>query len=166
MNSVSRNVLSGFLAVLFIAVSITGVMMYFKIRIFSSETIHIWIGFLFVLISLLHLVKNWSGFLSYFKKSSTFGAISAGFFLVALFVIVPLFGPQDKGINPKGAMINALMNAPIEKIAVFLDMDGALMIKRLSDQKQIMVSPKQSVSEIAKANHKNNDEILGVLFQK
>ena len=71
MNVIPRNVLSALLMVMFAVVSITGVMMYFKIRVLSSEALHIWLGFAFVVISCLHLLKNWNGFLSYFKKRST-----------------------------------------------------------------------------------------------
>ena len=42
MNVIPRNILSGLLTVMFAVVSITGVMMFFKIRVLSSEALHIW----------------------------------------------------------------------------------------------------------------------------
>lgn len=166
MKVIPRNILSALLTTVFAVVAITGIMMFFKMRLLSTEVIHIWLGLGFTVISVLHLLKNWVGFVSYFKKSSTMLSIGVVLCVVALFVVVPMFGMQDKGVNPKGVMIGALMNQPIEKVATFLDMDSGLIVKRLSEQKQIIVSAKQSVNEIAKANGKKSDEILNVIFQK
>jgi len=163
MNVIPRNILSALLTVMFAVVSITGVMMFFKIRILSSEALHIWLGFAFVAISCLHLFKNWSGFISYFKKRSTLLAIFFGFFVILAFVLPPLVSPQEKGVNPKGKIIGTMMNAPLSKIAAFVDLDEELMVKVLADH-QILASSKQSVTEIAKANGKTNDDILNIVF--
>jgi len=163
MNVIPRNILSALLTVMFAVVSITGVMMFFKIRMLSSETLHIWLGFAFVTISCLHLLKNWNGFLSYFKKRSTLLSIFFGFLVILVFIIPPLVSPVEKGVNPKGVVIGAMMNAPLSKVAVFVSLDEEMMVKVLAD-KQIVASSKQSVSEIAKANGKTNDEILNIVF--
>lgn len=163
MNVIPRNILSALLTVMFAVVSITGVMMFFKIRILSSETIHIWLGFAFVAISCLHLLKNWNGFLSYFKKRSTLLSIFFGFLVILAFVVPPLVNPAEKGVNPKGAVIGTMMSASLSKVAVFVGLDEEMMVKVLAD-KQIVASSKQSVSEIAKANGKTNDEILNIVF--
>lgn len=55
------------------------------------------------------------------------------------------------------------MNAPLSKVAAFVDLDDEMMIKMLA-QKQILASSKQSVLEIAKASGKTNDEILNIVF--
>lgn len=164
MNVIPRNILSTLLTVMFAVVSITGVMMFFKIRILSSETLHIWLGLVFVAISCLHLLKNWSVFFSYFKKRSTLLSVLFGIVITAIFIITPLLNPQqEKGVNPKGAVFGAMMSEPLSKVAVFMDLDEEMMVKVLAD-KQIVASSKQSVSEIAKANGKTNDEILNIVF--
>lgn len=164
MSVVPRNVLSAFLSIMFAVVSITGVMMYFKIRVLSSEALHIWLGFAFVAISCLHLFKNWSGFLSYFKKRSTVLSLLFGVVVILAFVVPPLVNPQEKGVNPKGKIIGTMMNAPLSKVAAFVDLDEEIMVKLLANQ-QILASSKQSVSEIAKASGKTNDEILAIVFK-
>ena len=55
------------------------------------------------------------------------------------------------------------MSAPLSKVAAFVDLDDEMMVKVLAD-KQIIASSKQSVTEIAKANGKTNDEILAIVF--
>ena len=163
MNVIPRNILSSLLTVMFAVVSITGVMMFFKIRILSSEALHIWLGFAFVAISCLHLFKNWNGFLSYFKKRSTLLSILFGLMVILAFIVPPLLIPQEKSVNPKGKIIGTMMSAPLSKLATFADLDEEMMVKALAN-KQILASSKQSISEIAKANDKTNDEVLNIVF--
>lgn len=163
MNVIPRNILSALLTVVFAVVSITGILMFFKIRVLSTTTLHIWLGLAFTIISCLHLLKNWSGFLSYFKKRSTLLSIGFGILITAIFMITPLINPQEKSINPKTKILRAMISAPLSKVAAFVDLDEEMMVKVLADQ-QIVASTKQSVSEIAKANDKTNDEILKIVF--
>jgi hypothetical protein len=163
MNFVPRNILSALLTVVFVVVSVTGVLMYFKIRMFSVQSLHIWLGFAFALVGCLHLFKNWRGFISYFKKRSTFLSVAFALFVTATFIILPLINPQEKRISPKNQLFSAMLNAPLSKVAAFVDLDEEMMVKALADH-QILASHKQSVSEIAKANEKSNDEILNIVF--
>ncbi|MDD3325318.1 MAG: DUF4405 domain-containing protein [Sulfurospirillaceae bacterium] len=163
MQSVSRNILSAFLMVMFIVVSITGVMMYFKIRIFSAEALHIWLGFLFVGLSSMHLLKNWSAFCSYFKKRSTFLSLSAGIIICCAFIIPPLFSSAPKEVSPKSVIIGTMMNAPLAKVALFVDLDVYNVIEVLKN-KNIVADMDKSISQIAKVNNKPKEEILGLVF--
>ncbi len=160
---IPRNILSTLLMLFFTIVSITGIMMYFKIRIFSSEVLHIWLGFACVALVCLHVVKNWSAFSSYFKRRSTFGAILFGVFVVLAFVIPPLFNSHKKEVNPKGTIIKTMMSAPLSKVVAFVDLDMDKTLKGLMD-KQISATREQSITQIAKANNKTNDEILKIVF--
>ncbi len=163
MRAIPRNIVSSFLMVLFMVVSITGVMMYFKIRILSSEALHIWLGFAFVALACVHVIKNWSGFSTYFKKRSTLVSIGVCLLIVMAFVVPPLIYPQQKGINPKAKIISTMMNAPLSKLAVFVDMDVQNMVKSLSD-KEIVVTQDESISGIAKRTHLKTDDLLAIVF--
>jgi len=164
MNVLPRNVVSGFLFVSFLAVALTGILMFFKIRVLSTEAIHIWLGLGMVIIVWFHLVKNWVGFKGYFKKSSTYVALVVGILIIALFVAVPLLDNAPEKVNPKALVFKALMDQPLEKVAVFLDMDAETMLKRLSDDGHMVASARQSVSEIAKANDTDNGRVLALIF--
>ena len=163
-NAIPRNLLSAFLFVMYFVVAITGVMLYFKIRILSSQTIHIWLGFAFALISILHLVKNWSGFAMYFKKRSTFLAIIVSCLIVGAFMAYPFLNPQPKGVNPKGKVLGAMVNTSLLKLADFTDIEVQVMLKNLASEK-MLASATQSISEIARANQKSNDEVLAIAFR-
>lgn len=163
MNSIPRNILSGLLAVLFVVASITGVMMYFKIRILSAEAVHIWIGFAFVILSALHLVKNWTGFVSYFKKRSTISAMVVGVCMVLAFVLPPLFSTKAEVINPKAKVFGTMMNAPLSKVTTFVGIEYSEALSSLKNAK-IDAKDGQSAKEIGKANNKSADEVLQVVF--
>lgn len=164
MNFVPRNILSALLMVMFSIVSITGVMMYFKIRMLSSEALHIWLGFTFVVLSALHLFKNWNGFFSYFKKRSTLLSMIFGLGVILAFVLPPLLNPtSQKSINPKSVVFKAMMSAPLSNLTAFVNLDDELIVKALAE-KQIRASHKQSITEIAKANDKTNDEVMAIVF--
>ncbi|WP_060824958.1 DUF4405 domain-containing protein [Sulfurospirillum cavolei] len=163
MNVIARNIVSSLLMILFSVVSVTGVMMFFKIRILSGEVLHIWLGFVFVLISCLHVMKNWNNVRIYFTKRSTHFTFLLGLCVVVVFVAMPLFQPQERTINPKGLIFQTMMSAPLSKLAAFTDIDEELMVKELANR-NISASGRQSILEIAKANDTTNDAILKIVF--
>ena len=164
MKVIPRNILSALLSVVFVVVSITGILMYFKVRMFSIQTLHIWLGFAFALVGCLHLFKNWKGFLSYFKKRSTVVSIAFGVLVTLTFIVVPLINPQEKSISPRNQLLRVMMQSPLSKVADFMDLDADQMVKALAE-KQVVASKKQSVLEIAQANDKSNDEIVTIVFK-
>ena len=164
MKVIPRNILSALLSVIFLVISITGILMYFKIRMFSIQTLHIWLGFAFVLAGCLHLFKNWRGFLSYFKKRSTFLSIAFGVFVIISFIAVPLINPHEKSVSPRNQLFKVMMGTPLFQVADFMDLDADRMVKALADE-QITASKKQSILEIAQANEKSNDAIVKIVFK-
>lgn len=164
MISVPRNIVSAVLTALFAVVAISGVLMFFKIRLLSMEAMHIWLGLAFVVIALLHLLKNWSAFSNYFKKQSTTASILAIVVVCSLFIATALLDNKEKGVNPKQKIFSTVMVAPLSSIALFFNLDAEAIVKNLHQQSQILATPKQSVSEIAKASGKSNDEILQIIF--
>jgi len=164
MKVIPRNILSALLSVVFVVVSITGILMYFKIRMFSIQTLHIWLGFAFALAGCLHLFKNWKGFLSYFKKRSTFLSIAFGIFVIIAFIVIPIINPQEKRVSPRNQLFKVMMSTPLFQVADFMDLDADRMVKALANE-QIVASKKQSVVEIAQANEKSNDEIVNIVFK-
>jgi len=56
------------LAIGFIVISVTGILMFFHIENGVIKNLHEWIGLLFVGVGIFHLVINWKSFLSCFKN--------------------------------------------------------------------------------------------------
>lgn len=159
-----RNILSALLTALFAVVAISGVLMFFKIRLLAMESLHIWLGLAFVLMAVFHLAKNWTAFNSYFKKQSTLLSIGAVCVVCAIFVAIPLLDTTPNGVNPKQKIFFTVMNTPLSNVAQFFKLDADMMVKNLHDQRQIIATPQQSVSEIIKKSGKSSDEILQTIL--
>jgi nitroreductase len=93
-SSTSRTCVSPIVAVTFVIVSVTGILMLLHVQASGINNLHEWIGVLFVAAGLFHLVLNWKAFLPYLKKR--IGVAAAAFALllgVALYVFpIHLFG--------------------------------------------------------------------------
>lgn len=70
MNIFKKSCLSGLVAISFVLVGISGVLMLFHVRIGAMTVLHEWIGLLFVLAGVLHLILNWKIFAKYCKQRS------------------------------------------------------------------------------------------------
>lgn len=97
--STHKSWISPLLAVTFIAVSLTGILMLFHIRLPGMHPIHKWGGLLFVAAGVVHLLLNWKVFASYFKNSRSVWAASLS--VAALIFIVMASPARDnkKNIN-------------------------------------------------------------------
>lgn len=156
-----RNILSALLTALFAIVAISGVLMFFKIRLLAMESLHIWLGLAFVIMAVFHLAKNWTAFGTYFKKKSTLLSIGV---VCAIFVAIPLLDTTPKGVNPKQKIFSTVMNTPLSNVAQFFKLDAKMMVKNLYDQHQIIATTQQSIGEITKASGKPSDEILQIIL--
>jgi hypothetical protein len=63
-----RTVLSPFLLVLFLTLSVTGLLMLLHIRNGAIVTAHEWTGLVFIIAGLIHFILNFRQFLSYFRQ--------------------------------------------------------------------------------------------------
>lgn len=89
-----RSFISPFVAVTFFAVSITGILMLFHIKLGGIHAIHEWGGIAFVVGGSIHLILNWKAFTSYFKKSKAMYVVLAGG-LIMLFALIASPGGGD-----------------------------------------------------------------------
>ena len=159
-----RNIVSAFLTALFAVVAISGVLMFFKIRLLAMESLHIWLGLAFVVMAALHLAKNWTAFGTYFKKKSTLLSLGSVCVVCAIFVAVALLNSTEKGFNPKQKIFSTVMSEPLSNVAQFFNLDAKMMVQNLQDQYQIVATAQQSVSEITKTSGKSSDEILQIIL--
>ena len=88
-----RTWISPFVAVSFLVLSITGIMMLLHIKSGGIVNLHEWIGVFFVIAGALHLILNWSSFLACFRKRQSVIAIVVVLVISSLF----LFGGSNDG---------------------------------------------------------------------
>lgn len=103
-NSVFREVISPLVAVSFLAVATTGIMMMLHVRFGSIKAVHEWMGVAMAVAALLHLFINWRVFMALYRHLLAVVATLAGLLLLgALLLLVPADkrgGPGDRHDGP------------------------------------------------------------------
>ena len=84
-----RSLISPFVGIAFLAVSITGILLFFHVKNYSIILIHEWLGWAFVAGGIVHLLINYRSMLSYMKSIG--GALSAAT-AVLLLIILSILG--------------------------------------------------------------------------
>lgn len=83
----SKNLVSLSVALVFLVLSVTGLLIYFGQGAHAVEHVHAWFGILFVAAAVFHIVNNWSSLLGYSRERRT-GAIRSEFVLPGLIALV------------------------------------------------------------------------------
>ena len=83
----SKNLVSLSVALVFLVLSITGLLIYFGQGSHPVEHVHAWFGVLFVAAAVFHIVNNWSSIMAYSKDRKT-GGIKREFIIPALIAMV------------------------------------------------------------------------------
>lgn len=83
----SKNLVSLSVALVFLVLSVTGLLIYFAQGTHAVEHIHAWFGILFVAAAVFHVVNNWSSIMGYTKNRRT-GGIRREFVVPALVAVV------------------------------------------------------------------------------
>ena len=91
--------ISPFVGFSFFIVSITGLLMFMHVRIHAINSLHEWMGLLFVITGVFHLILNWSVFLSYFNKKQGAVALLVVLLFALLFTFSGLSGNRDHSIK-------------------------------------------------------------------
>ena len=76
-------------AVSFLAVTITGFLMLFHVRLPGVRGIHEWMGITMGVGGLLHLILNWRAFVSHFRRRRAVLALLAAVSLVVAALLAP-----------------------------------------------------------------------------
>ena len=83
----SKNLVSLFVSLIFLVLSVTGLLIYFAQGGHTVDHIHAWFGFMFVAAAVFHIVNNWSSIVGYTRDRRT-GGIRKEFYLPVLVAIV------------------------------------------------------------------------------
>jgi hypothetical protein len=83
----SKNLVSLFVAAIFLVLAITGLLIYFGQGSHIVDHTHAWFGILFFVAAVFHIVNNWPSLVGYTKNRRT-GAIQKEFVLPAIVAVV------------------------------------------------------------------------------
>lgn len=155
--SLKREIATSFTTFLFLAIGITGVMMFFHILDNFTKDIHEILGLVFVLVVVFHVIFNWNSMKNYFSKKVFF---ASALVVVAVSLVFILNAP--KGDNPKRIVFNSLINAPIEKSFALFGNDIEKQKSKLLEQ-GIKIGEEKSLRELAKANKTSPFRIISIV---
>lgn len=96
--------LSPLTTITFLAIGITGVLMFFHVRSGAINVLHEMAGLLFVVVGVTHVVVNWKALLGYLRQRTAQITLAVGLVLcVALLVLGA--GHEERRERPEGAPI-------------------------------------------------------------
>lgn len=105
---VQKTVISPFLMTVFASVAITGVLLFFHVKNGPIVVVHEWLGMVFVIAGLLHIILNLRQFVAYLKLPRAWIGIALALICIGVFAVGGLthpgghHGPQSEGAPQSG----------------------------------------------------------------
>jgi len=145
---------------LFAVVGVSGVLVFFHLGGGSLKGLHEWLGLAFVAAALLHVTRNWNGFIKLAKTRRTQALIGLTGIATAAFLLV---SGQGSG-NPMKSFVFAAAEAPLPQVAQVLNIPADRLINDLKAQGFTVTGATQSLAQIAKASKRDVPEAFSVLI--
>ena len=147
------------------AVAISGVLMFFHIAKDMVESMHEWLGLLFVLAIVLHILNHWLSFSRYFVDKRALAVVAVVVAVAIGWVVVS--GQADEG-KSRGNMfrqtVMVVQQAPLVKVAALQDQSSAVLIGRLQQAGITAESEQQSIDAIARSNQRRPEEVMAIVL--
>jgi len=134
-------------AVTFVVIGATGILMFFHLFESQVKSLHEILGLVFVGAVFLHLFFNWKSMRRYFAKQVFVTTTIAAAAVSIVFVV----SADTGGGNPKGAVIKAVLDAPLETSLGLLGGDADAARARLLSE-GIRLEGAASIEAVARAN--------------
>lgn len=138
---------------LFLAIAASGIAMFFHLGKHMVEEMHQWFGMGLVLVAGLHVFKNWSAMVGYFRRKTIYIPLVLTA-IAAVAFIVPASLEQRGGGNPVRALMSAMQSARLADVGKVLEVSSADLEAALKQKGFIIESSGARLSEIAKASGK------------
>lgn len=167
MGSILRKYATPLSMATFLVIGITGLMMFFHVRNSQVGDLHEWFGIAFVVIVLLHLIRNIKSFGLLLRQPRTWVVVVliAGGGLGAVGASFATAG--DSLGNPRAAQAEAiahLSDAPIAVMAPAMGLTGDEVIARLAQNGAPGATAEMSLNQVAKATHKPAQAMYLLIF--
>jgi hypothetical protein len=145
----------------FIISAVTGIVIFFHIRIGLVRPAHEWLSWLLVLGGIIHIITNWKPFIRYSSKP-----ISAGIIAVFLILCVLSFVPiGEKKARPLHKAGNALLDSSFQTVAMVVKEDPINLIEKLESKGVLVKNVDQTLQDIAVQSNKSGRVLLGLMFE-
>jgi hypothetical protein len=149
---------------LFLLSAVTGVLMFLHLASPLARGSHEWVSWGLVAVAALHVVLNWKALLVSLRPTLAKVAVVS----LALFTVVAAALPsaQGGGGNPgqSRAATEAVMGAPLGRVAALLDTDAAQLRQKLEARGLQVPGEAPSLKEIVQANAGKAPAVLEAVF--
>ncbi len=98
----------------FIISAVTGIVIFFHIRIGLVRPAHEWLSWFLVLGVILHVITNWTSIKRYFSIPIS-SSIITGFIILSVLVFIPI---SEKKARPLHMAGNALLETSLQTVAL------------------------------------------------
>ena len=156
-----RDIATSLTSVIFIIISVTGVMMFFHILDSYTKDMHEIFGLVFVFVVFFHIFFNWKSMKNYFTKKVFLSSILVFFIVVLGFI----FTSSSQGENPKRAIIEAVLKLPLNNAVTILGSDIENVKSKLK-QSNIKFDNENSIMQLAKKNKISPFGIVKIIIKK
>ena len=121
-----RNHVTPFISLTFLAVGLSGVLMFFHVFDGYTEVAHEYLGVFFVVCAMFHIIINWKALKIHFNKGVFIPAALGVLTVSVVFVVSQILNPAVDTI-----LLNRIIKAPINDAFRVLEVDYSKAAKRL-----------------------------------
>jgi len=129
----------------FLLSGVTGITLFFKVNTQLGQLAHEYLGLVFIVAILTHLVPGFLNVKRYFRSPKALVIIGV-YALILLATFVPFGPPKQSGDkNTLRLFLDAAMNAPLQDVAKIVGRDPNDLIKQLQANGYDIKSPSESI---------------------
>lgn len=155
----TRKIATSATAIIFLAIGISGLMMYFHLFNMQVKALHENLGLVFIAAAVIHVIANWGSMKKYFSHKIFIGIFVASAIASAAFVVNSL-----DASDPKGLILRHVINAPMESAFEVLNISYEDALARL-EASQIETDHAATISDIAKNNGTSPFRVTAIILR-
>ncbi|BAQ16801.1 DUF4405 domain-containing protein [Methyloceanibacter caenitepidi] len=133
-------------AALFLFVALSGLAMFFGIGKDLVKEMHEWLAVMFVVAIGLHIVRNWGGMKTYFRRGIIIAPVAVATVAAAAFIVPGALSGRE---NPMPVLFQSLEKASLDDLGRVLKLPADGIADILEQQGFTVLSTDLSVSQIA-----------------
>lgn len=155
----NRAYVTPFIALVFVVVALSGLLMFFHLLDGYTEVVHEILGLAFVLFASLHIFINWASLRTHFKKNVFFPAAVAVLVISVMIVVAQMGYPTVDSL-----IVNRVVQSPITDVFRMLNVDYEKTVQSLADH-GISMENAETLEDIWLNNDVSPEEVIDLIFQ-
>ena len=144
-----------------LVVTISGVMMFFHVGEQFVKSMHEWLGLIFVVAILLHVLNHWMPFSRYLRDRRALSVIAMVCFVALGWM---LFTGANGQQHPAKRLVASMQQAPIALLAELQHQDSQQLLTSLRNAGVKVDNDQQSLNQLATTNQRTPFELLDMIL--